>query len=436
MKEFFNRNAQFILLMFSWYVAGFILTELAYVVVVLSFMLLKQKNRYEEIVIAFCLLLFMADNRHHIFTFAKDIKDVVLILLSLFVLFDKKQFPQKSHLFYPFTAFLALSLVMCYRHPTPFVSFQKTISYILLFSVVPNYFVKVLNENAAYFFRTFIIFFTMMLFIGLTMIVWKYNDVYYLGRYNGLLGNPNGAGSYCTVFSILVAVALFYFPNLFSKSELWFIIIVIGLTVILSSSRNAIFSILIFLFFLRFYKISPLVGFVIIIISALLFQILSQELPDIISALGLQKYFRLQHLNDGSGRLIAWNFGWQEIQHNFLFGRGFAYEEYFFFQNKEMLSDEGHQGGIHNTYLSIWMNTGLAGLILFLIGLLRSFIKAASNSYLAMPALFAILFSITFESWFVGSLNPFTIIALFIITSLQMKKTDVVPAEKNIVPVL
>lgn len=434
MKVFLKKNAQFILLLFSWVIAGHIVTELADVIVILTFLLLKNKNNYVELVIAFCLLLFLADNRHHQYDFARDTKDIVLILISAFVLFDKKQFPQRSNLFYPFTAFLILSLVMCYRHPTPFLSFQKTISYILLFTIIPNYFVKLLNEKAEYFFRTFFIFFSLVLFIGLTMIIWDNHEVFLEGRYNGLLGNPNGIGSYCTVFSILLAAALFHYPNLFSKSELLLIIIVIALSVLLSSSRNAIFSILIFLFFKRFYKISYLVGFVIVIISALLFQIVSQNLPQIIASLGLGSYFRVQHLDDGSGRLIAWSFGWQEIQNNFLFGRGFAYEEYFFFLNKETLSQEGHQGGIHNTYLSTWMNTGLTGLILFLVALLRSFFKAAANCYLALPALFAILFSIMFESWFVGSLNPFTIIALLIITTLQFKKTDGAAKEENTVP--
>ena len=436
MRAFLKQNIQFLLLVLSWVVADLIATELADVLVIITFILLKSKNRYLELILAFCVLLFLADNRHHHFDFATHTKDIILILISMFVLFDKKQFPVKSELFFPFAGFLVLSLVMVYRHPTPFVSFQKTISYILLFTIVPNYFVKLLNEDPKLFFRNFFFFFSFLLFIGLTMIFWKYKDVYYMGRFSGLLGNPNGAGSYCTVFSILLAVVLFHYPKLFSKSELWFIIIVIGLTVILSGSRNTIFSILIFLFFKRFYKISSFAGFFIVIVSALLFQIASQNLPDIISTFGLGKYFRVQHLNDGSGRLIAWKFGLAEIQKNFLLGRGFAYEEYYFFLNKEELSLEGHQGGIHNTYLATWMNTGLLGLILFLYGLFRTFFKAASNSYLAIPALFAILFSITFESWFVGSLNPFTIIALLIITTLLYKRPDGAEEEKNIVPLL
>jgi hypothetical protein len=49
--------------------------------------------------------------------------------------------------------------------------------------------------------------------------------------------------------------------------------------------------------------------------------------------------------------------------------------------------------------------------------------------------MFAILFSITFEAWFQASLNPFTIIALLVITLLQyVKPADA--EEKGAVPVL
>ena len=434
MKVFLKQNAQFLLLLSSWVIAGFILTELADAIVVLTFLLLKNKNRYAEMMISFCLLLIFADNRHHHYDFARDVKELVLVLLTLFMIFDTKQFPQRSTLFYPFTAFLVLSFVISYKHPIPFISFQKSLSYILLFTIIPNYFVKLLIENGEKFLRLFFIFFTSVMFIGLTMIIWANKEVFLFGRYNGMLGNPNGIGSYCTVFSILLAAALFYYPQLFNKKEILLMIAIIALSVLFSSSRNAIFSILIFIFFKRFYKISHTVGFVIVILSALFFQVFSQNLPDIITSIGLGKYFRVEHLDDGSGRLLAWRFGWEEIQQNFLFGRGFSYEEYYFTLNKELLSSEGHQGGIHNTYLSIWMNTGLTGLILFLVALLRSFFKAATNSYIAIPALFAILFSIMFESWLVGSLNPFTILAVFLLTLLQFKKTDDAAKEKDLIP--
>ena len=81
-----------------------------------------------------------------------------------------------------------------------------------------------------------------------------------------------------------------------------------------------------------------------------------------------------------------------------------------------------HQGGVHNTYLAVWLNTGLIGLALFLYGFFRNFIGKALGNYLTMPAMFAIMFQITFEPWFQSSLNPFTSLALLVIVLLQYEQ--------------
>jgi hypothetical protein len=436
MIDFIKKNLQFILLMFLWVIAGHILKEAAMALVILTLFMFKLKNRYAELIISFCFLLLLSDNRHHEYDFAKEIKDVALITISFFALFDRKQFRVQNMFYYPFALFLILGIVMCYRHPEPFLSFQKAISYALMFIVIPNYFIKLLTEDGEKFLRMFFMFFSFILIVGITMIVWRPEDVYLVGRFNSMLGNPNGVGTYCTVLSLLLGAAMFQYPNLFSRAELIIIIASIGISVLLAGSRNAIFSILLFVFFRRFYKISYWYGFVIVIVCILVFQIVSQYLPVIIVNLGLGNYFRVEHLNDGSGRLVAWSFAWEEIKRNILFGRGFSYDEYYFFLNKEVLSEAGHQGGVHNTYLSVWMNTGITGLILFLYGLLKSFFRASANCYLALPALFAILFSISFESWLMGSLNPFTIIAILTVSLMQFNKVADETQEENRIPVL
>ncbi len=436
MKEFIKQNAQFLILMLTWIVAGYILKELAIGIVIFTMVLLKYKNRYEEIILAFCFLLLLSDNRHHEYSFAKEAKDIVLVMLSVFAIFDRKQFRVQNQYFYPFIPFLLLAFIMIYRHPDAFMSFQKTLSYTLMIVVIPNYFIKVFTEKPEHFLRMFFQFFALVLFLGISMIVWNPADAYLVGRFNGLLGNPNGVGTFCTVTSLFLGVALFHFPKLFTRNELITIMGCIAISVLMASSRNAIFSILLFLFFRKFYKISYYYGFVLVILSALLFQLVSQSLPLIIVSLGLGDYFRVEHLDDGSGRLIAWNYAWQEIQNNVLLGRGFSYDEYFFFLHREELAPLGHVGGVHNTYLSLWMSSGITGLVLFLVGLFRNIYKASLNCYLAFPVLFAILFSISFESWLIGSLNPFTIIALLAITLMQTKITHDEQEEKDSIPVL
>jgi hypothetical protein len=60
-----------------------------------------------------------------------------------------------------------------------------------------------------------------------------------------------------------------------------------------------------------------------VLVLAILYQGINENLPLIINSLGLGEYMRVEHLNDGSGRLIAWTYGWREIQNNFMFEGNF-----------------------------------------------------------------------------------------------------------------
>jgi O-antigen ligase len=153
----------------------------------------------------------------------------------------------------------------------------------------------------------------------------------------------------------------------------------------------------------------------------------------IITALGLENFFRLETLQEGSGRLVAWDFAWQNVQKSFFIGKGFAYDEFLMRSNSRYLTRLGHEGGVHNTYLILWLNTGFIGLLLFLRGFLLLFIRASKFSSDALPIMFVIMFSIMFEPWLAASLNPFTIIFLTVATLIydnllnideQVKKSE------------
>lgn len=441
MIDHIKANAQFVFLMIIWTIAGVIIKESALVLVPLTFILLKRKGHYSEMFIGFLFILFLSDNRHHELDFAKLVKDISLVLLSGFVMLDRKNFEIKSNLFIPFSAFLVLSLALCVRHPEPLTSFQKILSYSLLLIFIPDYFTRQLHYDGRDFLLQVIWAGVILLCIGFLLIIFKPEWPYLVGRYNGLLGNPNGIGTFCCLLTIIVALARYHYPDILSRNQLLLIIGVIALSVLMSRSRNGMFSILIFLFFMRFYRISYWAGFVIVISSAIIFQLINENLVTIVTNLGLGEFLRVDQLDDGSGRTIAWAFAWQEIQKNFFFGLGFAYEEYLFAINQEWLNMLNHQGGVHNTYLAIWLNTGITGLALFLYGFFRNFLGKAKGNYLAMPAMFAIMFQITFEPWFQSSLNPFTSLALLAIVLLQTSKpvsNAVTTGEKqeNSVPVL
>ncbi|MFM7016569.1 MAG: O-antigen ligase family protein [Bacteroidota bacterium] len=435
MLQFLRENNQFYIVILLWVIGGIIAPEIAMVLIPIGLILFKRKEMYAEMIVSFAMLLFFSDNRQPEFAFAGETKDIALIVMSAFVLLDAKSFKEKSKIWYPFLAFFILAFIVIFRNPYPLLAFQKTLSFFLMLALIPNYVTHELAKDEGKHLFTLWIWSGTLLFLAgfVVSVVMPVDYTFLVGRYNGLLGNPNGIGSFATIFFALIMLTLQKHPKLFTLPQLILIFGALALSVLLSESRNSIFSILIFLFFARFYKLSPMLGFVILIITGLLYEIITENLPLIVNALGLGSYLRVEHLEDGSGRLIAWQFGWEKIQDNFLLGKGFSYEETLFDVNQKWLQSQGTLGGVHNTYLALWLNTGLIGLILYLVGLLSNFLKSVTYNYLSLPTLFAFLFSCTFEAWFQGSLNPFTIMALACISLLHFRNVE---KEENTVPVL
>lgn len=144
------------------------------------------------------------------------------------------------------------------------------------------------------------------------------------------------------------------------------------------------------------------------------------QLPQLIGFFGLEEYFRIETLEEGSGRFVAWNFAWERIQDVFFVGGGFGHTEFVFDLYSDQLSKLGHQGNAHNSYLTIWLDTGLIGIVLFLFGLVRAIANSVAGSSYTLPIMYGVLFSTFFESWLSASLNPFTSLFLISLTSLAV----------------
>jgi O-antigen ligase len=419
MNEFLKRNIQFVAMLAIWIIVGWFAAPAALPVVALSVVLLKRKDMYAELIIGFIVILMLSDSRQYQLDFAKKVKDVYLILLTVFYFFDSKKFSSKNAFFIPFIPFLIWGAVVVLRSPQMMVTMQKTLSYALLFMITPAYFYKAYKDKGPIFLKDFVYLITTLFAIGLILIVVKYEFVYLAGRYNGILGNPNGIGIFSTLFFILLTCSVIKFKDLFSRNELIVIYSILMFSVILSGSRNTLMSIMIFLIFTKFYKLSYWYGFAAVIVAAFLYQVVFSNLPTILEALGLAKALRADTIESGSGRMVAWMFAWDRLNSDvkmFLMGGGFSFDEYIFYANRHALSILGHQGGVHNTYLALWLNTGIIGLVLWLTGFFRIIFQAVRVSFTAFPIMYAVLFSCTFEAWLMGSLNPYTIMLLFVLT--------------------
>ncbi len=422
MVEFLVRNKIILAFFAIWYFVGSMSVPAFFLVGGASVILFWRKKQYFEILLGFFFILILSDNLKYTTDFAKVFKNLYILLLTAIAIFDRSHLKITNNVFKHFIPFLAIATVGLALSPQVFTAFQKQLSYGLILFTIPIFLVSAFKERGPVVIKDLIFLATLMILVGFAM---RYIDsgVAYShgGRFRGIFGNPNGLGVFCSLLFAFAMVAREYFPGLFSKNDLRWIFIPLALAVLWSGSRTALIGITLFYVFSKFYKVHPGLGFIGFVGAAIGAELVSANLVSIVQGLGLSEYMRVETLEDGSGRYIAWNFAWENIQSHFWFGRGFSFDEWLMSSFKDFLSELGHQGGVHNTYLIIWLNTGIVGLLLFLRGYLLLFLKGAKNTRFAFPVFYLVLFGIMLEPWLAASLNPFTIILLFTLTMMTEK---------------
>jgi O-antigen ligase len=417
--KFLKEQRLFIFILALWMAAGAISVWAAMIVIPVSVLIMHRKKMFIEILSGFLFVLLLSDSRQPIFSFAADVKDVFIALLGVIVIADRKTFLSPFLITKKFIVYIVISL-LCILFSEFFLnSLQRTLSYILILTVVPPYLMAAWNKSGQKALTFLIWFASLLLLAGLIMRFVNAEFVTLEGRFSGLLGNPNGLGLYCTLLVILVTVARDLYPDLLPRREYYTILTLIIISVLFSGSRNAVFAMGIFFVFARLYKVSPVFGYLAFIILVVVYQIILSNLTDIIVALNLQEFFRLDTLNNASGRIVAWEFGWENIKESIWFGKGIGYTDNLYKLNYAMLSIKGHQGNAHNSYITFWLDSGIFGMLFYIVALVRSFYAGYKSSPSAIPALFAIMFSAFFESWLTASLNPFTIQCIIIMTMLS-----------------
>jgi O-antigen ligase len=241
------------------------------------------------------------------------------------------------------------------------------------------------------------------------------------------MGNPNGMGLLLVSFFLLYQVVVFRFPKIFDRKQKILFLIVFAISLLLCQSRSAIFVSAAFYPLAFLFKKNLKLGMVSVILTFLVVNLVSFDIVSILQNFGLQDYLRAETLKDGSGRLIAWQFAWEQIQKDFFIGGGFNYSDYIFGKYTLILSNAGHQGNVHNSFLTMWLDLGLIGIILFVSPLIYIIFQSSKTCYLAFPVLFCFLFTANFESWLVGSLNPVTsifIICILLMTNIPEKESE------------
>ncbi|MFT3885256.1 MAG: hypothetical protein QM724_07450 [Flavobacteriales bacterium] len=450
MKDFLRTNRTLLGMILLWFITAVVAGPLLYLLLPLSVLFFRSRELWPEMLMGFLMVLVASDVENAI-VFMRVVKSAKLgyvIVLALIFLMERDRFAPFARVWVLFTPFFIYSLFPIMKAANVegvpvFVTVQKTISYILLYMVVPNYFIYCFRRQGWDFIRNLIHFF---LFILVLQVLIPYLAPSYQtligGRYRGTFGNPNALAIFSFLFTVLFFTANQMNPRLFSRTTRVFSYAIIGLLLIKAGSRTSVVSTLMFLTLVRFFRISPILGFVSFISMVGAYELVSSNITAIVSYLGLENYLRVDSIEDGSGRYFAWEFAWEKLNEMgfFFFGGGFGTDEEVMWSYHEYLNSMGHQGGIHNSYLTLWFNTGIVGLALYMRGFFLLFFKSNKRVASAFAIMLSVLFSGMYESWLVGSLNPFTIVLLLIITLISEEEIQPVignedpPEEVEAVP--
>jgi len=418
MLSYLKRSYQFYLLILLYVIVGIYARPLLFVLMPFSVLLLKGRELWADMIFGFIIVLVLSDITPEFFSMQvfKSAKNTYISALSLIFLLERHRFVPFARIFNIFLPFFLYSFFPLIFSDTIIIGLEKTISYALLYLVVPNYVLYNFRRYGWDFFRDLIRFMTVILLAGFLILYYGTFYAYMIGRFRGLFGNPNGMAIFCFLLIVLTAVLNSIRHDFFTWKEklltygtaLYFLIV--------SGSRSSLIAVIIFVVFGRFFSASPFLGFLMLIGVFGVSEVVLSNIAPIVMFFGLEDYVRLKTLETGSGRYFAWSFAWEHIQKFFIFGGGFANDERIMRANRHYLERMGHQGGVHNTYLSFWLDLGIVGLFIFLRSFILVFIKASKLVPISMGVMFAVLFSITYESWLVSSLNPYTIILVLIMT--------------------
>lgn len=413
------KNGQIYLILLGVLIGGIFLKIVMAPVVLLLMFLFWRNDRWTEMLLLFVTILIMSDSLVDSLTWVKSFKNLLILEVSAFFFIDRRKFEPINQLFLKFLPYIVIAFIALYASVNVVTGFMKGVSYLLLFIVVPNIVSYCYREYKKTFVEDIVSF---CLFVVLISVAFRFvlpgiaiSDGHG-GRMQGVFGNPNGLGLFVILVFILYHIARKKFDLKLNIIETVFFYGIILLCAMWSGSRNCLMSILMFVVLNQVFRYSNFLGLIFFAFGMIYFDTIINLVIEGVQSFGLGESLRVENITEGSGRLIAWKFAWDKIQEYYLLGRGFSYDVDLMRANFDRLSRLGHEGGVHNSYLILWLNAGLIGLVAFFRGFFLLFIGASKNTYFALPFMFAVLTSITFEPWITASLNPLTIIFLIIST--------------------
>ncbi|MEM8888145.1 MAG: O-antigen ligase family protein [Bacteroidota bacterium] len=423
MKEFLTHNAPVFSSCFILLMLGNIDPVLGSVVLAGIMLIWAIRERNNWLILMFACTLILGDSRLYFFLPFKGMRYVAISILFLKTVYDiaRGRYGVNRLLFLSIPFFIVAFFGVAVS-PVKGVAIAKAISYLFLLiiclSFAPYYFRKGRHRLLFNLLHLAIL----VYILGILFLVLNPSWAYLNDRYRGFFGNPNGLGTFSTMMIPFAVMMLNRFPE---KKRAAFVLIGLGFfSIILSESRTALGTTSLFFALYLIYKGGKLRRnfFWFFGLPIIVFIFMVVPLETLVGLVGLEEFLRVESLKTGTGRFLAWGLGLTEIQNNLWIGRGFGYEEHFFYQLREFLVATEHQGGMHNSYLTFLMNNGILGSIPFAIFLIVLFRKVKIKKF-AFPFIIVVLISANFESWLNSSLNAFTFFFFVILSFLISYKT-------------
>lgn len=379
----------------------------ASILIVLTFIL--KKNNITEFLLVITLITFLlADNFKGPLSFFQNLRFIVVLVNLIYLLKHNLLKNNYGNYMLPF-AILALIISIFYS-PVGIQSYLRAIAFWLIPLIIFRLISISYKNNARRTSELLVLIFTLYLGLNLVLYFFPVIDVFLKDRFKGLAGNPNGLG--LVMMFIYGLFELIQRRNETSLTGLLFLILKITclVLIILTGSRNALISALIFIIFYRFLFNKRLLFISLISLSFFYYIISLSSFQQLIISFGLSDLLRLNSFTNASGRTEVWVVAWEEIKNSLWFGKGLLYDDYYmkeYVTNYFGLTFPRQWAGVWNSYLSLLLDVGLVGTLVYLIFWIRIFKRSKFLKISVAFTLMCFLSGIT-ESWMAASMNPFT----------------------------
>ena len=364
--------------------------------------------KIETLFVLFIITYFLGDNFNGLLAFAQNLRFVVLGI-GLLVLLKFKIFKaNEAKYILPFS--IVATLITYALSPLGLEANVRGISYFLVALVIFKCVQLLVEYDARRFYNLIITVLGLYFLINLLVLFVPFlGETFVKGRFMGLMANPNGLGMVC-IFSYGI-IDVIKRKNEASFNLHFFTVfkvLLIGL-VILSGSRTALFSILIYETCIRLLKYKFLLAVVLLLMTYVYGISASLSTKSVAESLGLSAYLRTESLEDASGRTEVWVVAIEEIKNQPWLGKGMLYSNYFInYYGERFLGEnrERHWSGIWNSYLSLLLNVGIIGVLAFGFFWYKMY-TLSKMKIVRFAFLMLCLFSAITESWMAASMNAF-----------------------------